>query len=91
VNLRALLGHDLAYSFRHSPVAIVAAVLAAICIGAALFAPWIAPHNPFNSASLDLNNAFSPPAWTEQGVASFPLGTDDQGRDVLSTIIKKVT
>jgi len=87
VNLRALLGHDLAYSFRHSPVAIVAAVIAVICIGAALFAPWIAPHNPFNSASLDLNNAFSPPAWTEQGVASFPLGTDDQGRDVLSTIM----
>jgi peptide/nickel transport system permease protein len=87
VNLRALLGHDLAYSFRHSPVAIVAAVIAVICVGAALFAPWIAPHNPFNSASLDLNNAFSPPAWTEQGVASFPLGTDDQGRDVLSTIM----
>ena len=87
MNLRALLGHDLAYSFRHSPVAIAAAVLAVICIGAALLAPWIAPHNPFDSASLDLNNAFSPPAWTEKGVPSFPLGTDDQGRDVLSTIM----
>ncbi len=87
MNLRALLGHDLAYSFRHSPVAITAAVLAVICVGAALFAPWIAPHNPFDSASLDLNNAFSPPAWTEKGVPSFPLGTDDQGRDVLSTIM----
>ena len=87
MNLRALLGHDLAYSFRHSPVAIAAAVLAVICIGAALFAPWIAPHNPFDSASLDLNNAFSPPAWTEKGVPSFPLGTDDQGRDILSTIM----
>ena len=87
MNLRALLGHDLAYSFRHSPVAIAAAVLAVICIGAALFAPWVAPHNPFDSASLDLNNAFSPPSWTEKGVPRFPLGTDDQGRDVLSTII----
>jgi peptide/nickel transport system permease protein len=87
VNLRALLGHDLAYSFRHSPVAIAAAVLAVICIGAALFAPWVAPHNPFDAASLDLNNAFSPPAWTEKGIPRFPLGTDDQGRDILSTII----
>ena len=87
MNLRALLGHDLAYSFRHSPVAITAAVLAVICVGAALFAPWIAPHNPFDSASLDLNNAFSPPAWTQKGVPNFPLGTDDQGRDVLSTIM----
>ena len=87
MNLRALLGHDVAYSFRHSPVAIAAAVLAVICVGAAVLAPWIAPHNPFDSASLDLNNAFSPPAWTEKGVPSFPLGTDDQGRDVLSTIM----
>ena len=87
MNLRALLGTDLAYSFRNSPVAITAAVLAVICIGAALLAPWLSPHNPFDSASLDLNNAFSPPAWTEKGVPSFPLGTDDQGRDVLSTIM----
>ena len=87
MNLRALLGHDLAYSFRHSPIAITAAVLAVICVGAALLAPWLAPHNPFDSASLDLNNAFSPPAWTEKGVPNFPLGTDDQGRDVLSTIM----
>jgi peptide/nickel transport system permease protein len=87
LNLRALLGHDLAYSFRHSPVAIAAAVLAVICVGSALLAPWIAPQNPFDPASLDLNNAFSPPAWTEKGVPRFPLGTDDQGRDVLSTIM----
>jgi peptide/nickel transport system permease protein len=87
VNLRALLGHDLAYSFRRSPVAIAAAALTVICVGGALLAPWIAPHNPFDSASLDLNNAFSPPAWTEKGAPSFPLGTDDQGRDVLSTIM----
>jgi peptide/nickel transport system permease protein len=87
VNLRALLGHDLAYSFRRSPVAIAAAVLTAICVGGALLAPWLAPHNPFDSASLDLNSAFSPPAWTPQGAANYPLGTDDQGRDVLSTIM----
>jgi peptide/nickel transport system permease protein len=87
VNLRALLGHDLAYSFRRSPVAIAAAVLTMICVGGALLAPWLAPHNPFDAASLDLNKAFAPPAWQAQGVASYPLGTDDQGRDVLSTIM----
>jgi peptide/nickel transport system permease protein len=87
VNLRALLGHDLAYSFRRSPVAIAAAVLTVICVGGALLAPWLAPHNPFDAASLDLNKAFAPPAWQAQGVASYPLGTDDQGRDVLSTIM----
>jgi len=87
VNLRALLGHDLAYSFRRSPVAIAAAVLTVICVGGALLAPWLAPHNPFDAASLDLNKAFAPPAWVAQGVTSYPLGTDDQGRDVLSTIM----
>ena len=87
MNLRALLGHDLAYSFRRSPVAIAAAVLTLVCVGGALLAPWLAPHNPFDAASLDLNNAFAPPAWVAQGVASYPLGTDDQGRDVLSTIM----
>lgn len=87
MNLRALWGHDLAYSFRSSPVTVVAAVLTLICVGGALFAPWLAPHNPFDAATLDLNNAFAPPAWIAQGVASHPLGTDDQGRDILSTIM----
>jgi peptide/nickel transport system permease protein len=87
VNLRALWGHDLAYSFRNSPVTVVATVLTLICVGGALFAPWLAPHNPFDAATLDLNNAFAPPAWIAQGVASHPLGTDDQGRDILSTIM----
>ena len=87
MNLRALLGHDLAYSFRRSPVAITAAVLTVICVGGALLAPWLAPHNPFDAASLDLNKAFAPPAWVAQGVTNYPLGTDDQGRDVLSTIM----
>jgi peptide/nickel transport system permease protein len=87
VNLRALLGHDLAYSFRRSPVAIAAAALTLICVGGALLAPWLAPQNPFDAASLDLNNAFAPPTWAAQGAGSHPLGTDDQGRDVLSTIM----
>jgi peptide/nickel transport system permease protein len=87
VNFQAIWNHDLAYSFRRSPVTIVAAALTLICVGGALLAPWIAPYNPFDAASLDLNAAFAPPAWIAQGNSSHLLGTDDQGRDMLSTIL----
>lgn len=85
--LRRAWDHDLAWSFRHSPVALTAAVLTALCVGGALFAPWIAPHNPFDSATLNLSDGFTPPAWSEKGTTRYLLGTDDQGRDVLSTIL----
>jgi peptide/nickel transport system permease protein len=87
VNIQAFWDHDLAYSFRRSPVTVVAAVLTLICVGGALLAPWIAPYNPFDAASLDLNAAFAPPAWVGLGTTSHLLGTDDQGRDMLSTIL----
>jgi peptide/nickel transport system permease protein len=87
VNLRGLWDHDLAHSFRGSPVTVAAAILTLICVGGALLAPWLAPTNPFDAAALDLNNALSPPAWMDQGSARYPLGTDDQGRDLLSTIL----
>jgi len=87
VNFREFWKNDLAYSFRRSPVAIVAAVLTVVCVGGALFAPWLAPQNPFDAASLDLNNAFAPPAWVAQGGTGHLLGTDDQGRDIFSTIM----
>jgi peptide/nickel transport system permease protein len=79
--------HDLAYSFRRSPVTVLAALMTLVCVAGAAFAPWLAPHNPFDLASLNLNDAFSPPAWTAGGAARYPLGTDDQGRDILSTIM----
>jgi len=85
--LRRAWSHDLAWSFRRSPVAIIAALLTLICVGSALFAPWLAPHNPFDSASLNLSDGFAPPAWTQGGKAAYLLGTDDQGRDVLSAIM----
>jgi peptide/nickel transport system permease protein len=47
----------------------------------------VTPYNPYDLAGLDLNDAFTPPAWTAEGSARFLLGTDDQGRDVLSTIV----
>jgi peptide/nickel transport system permease protein len=78
---------DVIYSFRQSPSVIVAAVIAAIIILAAVFAPWVAPHNPFDLKTLNLLDAFTPPAFTGRGNPTYFLGTDDQGRDVLSAII----
>jgi len=78
---------DIGYSFRTSPAAIVAALIALVCGLSALFAPWVAPHNPFDLASLELSNARLPPVWYAEGQWAFPLGTGDQGRDILSALI----
>jgi peptide/nickel transport system permease protein len=85
--LHRLWDSDVLYSFRHSPLTIAAALATLLCVGSAVLAPWVAPHNPFDLASVSLLDAFSPPAWEEGGNAAYPLGTDDQGRDILSTII----
>jgi len=85
--LRRIWDHDLAWSFRRSPVTVVAAALTVICVGAALLAPWASPQDPFDMAALNLSDAFTPPAWEDKGMASYPLGTDNQGRDILSTIM----
>jgi len=85
--LRRAWAHDLAWSFRRSPVTILAAFLTLVCVGSAVFAPWVAPHSPFDSATLNLSDGFTPPSWTEKGSSKYLLGTDDQGRDVLSTIM----
>ena len=81
------LDSDLGYSFRRSPVAIAAATTALICLVCAVFANWIAPHNPFDLASLELGDARLPPAWYAEGRATYLLGTDDQGRDILSALM----
>ena len=78
---------DFFYQFRRSPVAIGATAVALLCLIGACFAGWIAPHNPFDLASVDLGDARLPPAWIEGGRSTFPLGTDEQGRDVLSAIL----
>ena len=77
---------DVWFSFRNSPMAIVAAVIAALCIFGSLFAPWVSPHNPFDLATLNLSDARLPPAWMDGGTTRYLLGTDDQGRDLLSAL-----
>jgi peptide/nickel transport system permease protein len=82
------LDSDLWWSFKRSPVTVVSAVVALVCVLGAVLAPVIAPQNPFDLASLNLSDAFKPPAWdAELGDPGYLLGTDDQGRDVLSAIM----
>lgn len=78
---------DLAYNFRHSPVALFSAAIALILAVAAAFAPWLAPHNPMDVASLSLMDSFKPPVGLPESDWSNLLGTDNQGRDVLSAIM----
>jgi peptide/nickel transport system permease protein len=85
--LQRFFGGDVWYSFRTSPVAILAAVMAFVCIFAAAFAGWVAPHNPFDLATLELGDARLPPAWMEEGSSKYLLGTDGQGRDILSALM----
>jgi len=85
--LRALWDSDVGWSFRHSPVAMLSFAVFAACVLGALFAPLVAPHNPFDLTTLSLSDSRLPPMWSEGGKATFPLGTDDQGRDILSAII----
>jgi len=79
---------DLAYSFRRSPVAMISALVTLILVLSAVFAPLIAPYDPFDPGSLNLMNGFTPPGEANMFTGeTFLLGTDDQGRDVFSTIL----
>ncbi|MFN9747007.1 MAG: ABC transporter permease [Betaproteobacteria bacterium] len=77
---------DAWHSFKRSPTAIGAAVIAAACLFCSLFAPWVAPHDPFDLATLNLLDSRLPPAWMDGGNPRYLLGTDDQGRDILSAL-----
>jgi peptide/nickel transport system permease protein len=81
-----ILDSDIWHSFRSSRVTVLAAAVTAALILAALLAPLIAPQDPWDPGSLQLIDAFKPPVWAEQGMWRFVLGTDDQGRDMLSAI-----
>lgn len=78
---------DVAYSFRRSPIAMISAAILLILLVSAMFSRWIAPFNPFDLASLNLMDSLKPPAFMPDGDPAHVLGTDDQGRDVLSGIM----
>ncbi len=81
------LDSDFVFSFKRSPTAMVSAAVLLVFFLVALLAPWLAPQNPFDPAALELMNARLPPAWLEGGQWRFALGTDGQGRDLLSVLM----
>jgi peptide/nickel transport system permease protein len=85
--LAAFLDSDLLHSFLRSRLVVLAALLTVAIVGAALLAPLIAPHDPYDLKSLSLLDSNTPPAWEKGGDRRYLLGTDDQGRDILSTIL----
>lgn len=78
---------DLWWSFRRSPLTIIATLVVIVFVLIAVLAPWLATQNPFDPGALDILDARLPPAWVEGGSLRYPLGSDSQGRDVLSTIL----
>ena len=85
--LNRLFDSDIAYSFGRSPAAVISAFILLAFAVVAIVAPWLAPQNPFDPAALNILDARLPPAWIEGGQARFPLGTDGQGRDLLSVLM----
>ena len=78
---------DLAYAWRNSKIAMVASVLLLVQLVGSLGATWVAPHNPFDLASINLIDALTPPIWMEGGNPEYLLGTDSQGRDLYSALL----
>jgi peptide/nickel transport system permease protein len=78
---------DLWYSFTRSKVTMLAAFITVVLVASAILAPWIAPNDPFNLESISLLDGSKPPMWHPDGESRFPLGTDQQGRCVFSSIL----
>ncbi len=86
--LVSLWSSDMAWRLRHSPTALISLVLVVVLISCAVLAPLIAPFDPYNPATLNLMNGFTPPLEANAFTGDqFMLGSDEQGRDVLSTIL----
>jgi len=86
--LSAIWSSDFAWSFRHSPLAVISGLVVLALVFGAVFSPLIAPHNPYDLSSLNLMNGFTAPMQPNAFTGDvFWLGTDGQGRDILSTIL----
>ena len=85
--INKIIDSDIFFSFKKSPTAIISSLILLIIFFCSFFVEIIAPYNPFDPSSLSLLDAFTPPSWSEGGTRNFLLGTDGQGRDMLSTIL----
>ncbi|MFY0311566.1 ABC transporter permease [Leisingera sp. D0M16] len=78
---------NMGYSFRRNPVAVVSMIVFLLIAAASFLAPVIAPYDPYDPAQIDIMNSEYPPVWIDGALPEFMLGTDDQGRDLWSTIL----
>ena len=85
--IAAALDSDLLHAFLRSKITMAATLVTIVLVLAAVLAHWIAPHDPFDLRQLNLLDSHLPTAWSAGGDPRYLLGTDDQGRDVLSTIL----
>ena len=85
--MKKLIASKRMQSFLGDPSGMIGATILLVFIFAAFFAPYLAPMDPYDLISVDLANFLLEPAWMETGMSAFPLGTDDQGRGILSTIL----
>ena len=85
--IRRFFKSDFFYRFRNDRVAVASAIVVFILVTASALAPIIAPQNPYDLTQLDIMNSEIPPVWQQGGEDQFLLGTDNQGRDMLSTML----
>jgi len=85
--INKIINNDISYSFVKSKIAVISTIFFLTILICSTFAELIAPYNPFDPVNVSLLDAFTPPVWIEGGSTNFVLGTDQQGRDMLSTMI----
>jgi len=85
--INKIINNDIGYSFVKSKIAVISTIVFLTILICSTFAGLIAPYNPFDPVTVSLLDAFAPPVWVDGGSTNFVLGTDQQGRDMLSTII----
>ena len=85
--INKIINNDIGYSFVKSKIAVISTIVFLTILICSTFAELIAPYNPFDPVSVSLLDAFAPPVWVDGGSTNFVLGTDQQGRDMLSTMI----
>jgi len=84
---RKAVENEILYLFLNNRVVQIAAVIALLCVGGAALAPLISPTDPYDIASIDIMDSLVPPVWSSDSDPRFIIGTDDQGRDLLSAIL----
>ena len=85
--INKIINNDIGYSFVKSKIAVISTIVFLTILICSVFAEFVAPYNPFDPVKVSLLDAFTPPVWVDGGSTNFVLGTDQQGRDMLSTMI----